>query len=154
MLNVGQPAPDFEAPLDDGTTFHLSDFRGKKNVVLYFYPKAGTAGCTKQACTFRDNYEAISGYNAVIVGVSTDTVDAQAGFKAEHDLGFPLVADPEKRVTRLYDALAMFGIIRARVTYVIDTDGVIRAAFRHDLAIGKHLDDVLEGLKAIEGAGV
>ncbi len=150
MLKAGQPAPDFEAPLDDGTTFRLSDFRGKKNVVLYFYPKAGTAGCTKQACTFRDNYEAVSAYNAVIVGVSTDTVDAQSDFKAQYNLGFPLVADPEKRVTKLYDALAMFGIIRARVTYVIDTEGIIRSAFRHDLAIDKHLVDVLEALKAIE----
>jgi peroxiredoxin Q/BCP len=154
MLNTGDQAPDFEATLDDGSTFRLSDYGGKQNVVLYFYPKAGTRGCTKQACTFRDNYEAVSAYNAMIVGVSVDSVADQAGFKAEHDLGFPLVADADKRVTKLYDAMGMFGIFRARATYVIDTAGVIRAAFRHDLAIDRHLDDVLAALKEIEGAAV
>ena len=151
-MKVGQVAPDFEATVDDGSTFRLSDYRGRQNVVLYFYPKAGTRGCTKQACTFRDNYDAIGAYNAVIVGVSADGVDAQAGFKAEHGLGFPLVADADKRVTKLYEAMGVFGIIRARATYVIDSAGVIRAAFRHDLAIDRHLDDVLVALREIEGA--
>jgi len=150
MLKVGTPAPDFEATLDDGSSFRLSDLRADKNVVLYFYPKSFSGGCTAQACSFRDNYDSISAYDAVIVGVSADAVDSQAAFKTRYELGFPLVADEDKRVSNLYGTIGSFGI-RARVTYIIDKQGVIRSAFRHDIAIGRHQEDVITALKGIQG---
>ena len=93
MLKIGTQAPDFETTLDDGTPFRLSGLLGSKNLVLYFYPADFTAGCTSQACSFRDNYDTIQAYDAIIVGVSKDSSEKHGAFRAEHGLGFPLIAD-------------------------------------------------------------
>jgi peroxiredoxin Q/BCP len=151
MLRAGDIAPDFTAPLDDGSTFRLSDYRGRKNVVLYFYPAAFSGGCTAQACSIRDSYDAVGRNDAVLFGVSADSAQRQADFREKHHLPFPMITDPDKRLLRLYDTLA-FGVIRLRVTYVIDKAGIIRAAFRHDLRIGRHVPDILAALAAIEPA--
>jgi peroxiredoxin Q/BCP len=151
MLKAGTPAPDFTATLDDGSEFHLASFRGSKNVVLYFYPKDFTAGCTKEACAFRDNYDEIGQHNAIIVGISADDQASHEGFRTKHGLPFQLIADPERRVIGLYDARGMLGMT-ARVTYVIDTEGVIRAALRHELLIGRHVPSVVRALEEIEAA--
>ncbi len=151
MLKEGTPAPDFEAKLDNDAPFRLADYRGKKNVVLYFYPKDFTSGCTKEACAFRDNYEEVEQHNAVVVGVSSDQADSHQAFREKHNLPFPLIPDPEKQVIKLYDAGGFLGFITARVTYVIDKEGVIRAAFRHDFSISRHLTGVIEALRSIEG---
>ena len=97
MLPAGSPAPDFMARLDDGSEFSLASQRGVKNVVLYFYPKDGTTGCTAEACSFRDNYAAIAAYDAIIIGVSGDTEASHREFKHEYDLSFPLIAGPRFR---------------------------------------------------------
>lgn len=152
MLKAGTPAPDFEAPLGDGGTFRLADHHGAENVVLYFYPKDFTPGCTREACSFRDNYDQIKAFGAIIVGVSADSGDSHAAFRERHGLPFPLIADPQRAIIRLYDADGIFGITTARVTYVIDRESVIRAALRHDLAIGRHLPEVLASLREIESA--
>ena len=147
MLTVGSQAPDFTAALDNGTTFHLADYRGVKNVILYFYPKDFTAGCTKEACGFRDNYEAINAYDAIIVGVSGDSESSHSAFREKHTLPFPLIADPEKELLSKYDARGgLLAFMPPRVTYVIDKDGVIRAAMRHDILIGRHVSEVVEAL--------
>lgn len=151
MLKEGTPAPEFEAPLDNGETLRLADLRGKQNLVLYFYPKDFTMGCTREACSFRDNYDEVTKFDAKLVGVSTDSIDSHQRFREQHGLPFPLIADPDKTLVRLFDAEGLFGIMTARVTYVIDKQGIIRDAFRHDLAIGRHLEDVLDALRAIEG---
>lgn len=151
MLKAGTPAPDFTATLDDGSEFDLAGFRGSKNVVLYFYPKDFTAGCTKEACAFRDNYDEIGQHNAIIVGVSADDEASHEGFREKHGLPFQLIADPEKRVIDLYDARGMFGMT-ARVTYVIDAEGTIRAALRHELLIGRHVPAVVKALEEIEAS--
>ena len=150
MLKEGTAAPDFEGTLDDGSTFRLADYKGRKNVVLYFYPKDFTPGCTREACSFRDESETLEGHDAVVVGVSTDTAESHKSFKEQHKLPFPLVADPDKRIIKLYEAQGLLGMITARVTYVIDKEGTIRRAFRHDLNIGKHLKDTLSALEAVE----
>ena len=152
MLREGTPAPDFEGALDDGSTFRLSELRGHKNVVLYFYPKDFTPGCTREACAFRDNYSDVEQHDAIIAGVSTDSVGSHQRFREHHELPFPLIADPEKRIVRLYDADGFLGITTARVTYVIDKEGVIRAALRHDFAVARHLPEVLDALESIQGA--
>lgn len=150
MLKVGDTAPDFETVLEDGTPFRLSDLRGDKNVVLYFYPADFTGGCTAEACRFRDNYETVMRYDAVIIGVSQDTQESHIRFREQHSLGFPLIADQDKRIANLYEATGSFLGIRPRVTYVIDKRGVVRAAFRHDIAIGRHLSDTLEALEELQ----
>ena len=150
MLKEGTAAPDFEAMLDSGEQFRLSGHRGSKNVVLYFYPKDFTPGCTREACSFRDNYSAVEQHDAVIVGVSNDSAESHKRFKDTHNLPFPLAADPDKRIIGLYDAVGFLGLTTARVTYVIDKEGVIRKAFRHDLAISRHLDDTLDALRSIQ----
>jgi peroxiredoxin Q/BCP len=149
MLDPDIEAPDFQATLDDGMPFRLSAYRGK-NVVLYFYPRAFSGGCTAQACAFRDNYDALSHYDALIFGVSPDPADRQTAFRDRHELPFPMIPDPDKRILRLYDTLAFGGFVRLRVTYVIDRQGVIRAAIKHDLRIGQHVPDILDALEAIE----
>jgi len=150
MLKAGQNAPEFEAELDDGSTIRLKDYRGEKNVVLYFYPADFSAGCTAQACSFRDSYAAIAGYDAIIAGVSRDSAQSHRDFKAKHHLPYPIITDPEGRLEQLYDVKTSLPLIRPRVTYVIDKAGVIRSALRHDIAIGRHLRYTLDALEAIK----
>ncbi len=150
MLKEGTQAPEFEGEADDGSTFRLADYRGKKNVVLYFYPKDFTPGCTREACNFRDESETMEKHDAIVVGVSSDTTESHSSFKEQHKLTFPLIADPDKRIIKTYQAQGLLGLITARVTYIIDKQGVIRKSFRHDLGIGKHLSDTLAALEAVE----
>ena len=150
MLKVGTQAPDFTATLDDGSTFTLSAYRGQKHVVLYFYPKDFTPGCTAQACSFRDNYGAITAHDAVIVGVSGDGGESHASFKERHDLPFPLIADPDRKVQDLYDAKGWIPWMPPRVTYVMDREGIIRAAIRHDFRVKEHVPGVIAALEALE----
>lgn len=152
MLRPGTPAPQFTAPLEDGSTFDLSAFRGNQHVVLYFYPKDFTAGCTAQACAFRDNYGLIGRYNAVLFGISGDGKDSHTRFKERHELPFPLIADPGRKVHRLYEVTGLLPFITPRITYVIDKEGIIRAAIRHDIRVTEHVPDVVEALKTLEPA--
>jgi thioredoxin-dependent peroxiredoxin len=152
MLAVGSKAPDFSASLDDGSVFNLEDYRGKKNVVLYFYPKDFTSGCTKEACSFRDNYYQIAAFDAIIVGVSADAADRHTSFREKHNLPFPLIADPRRELIARYDVKGMLSFIPPRVTYVIDKQGIIRSAIRHDIQIGRHVDEVIEALRGMEPA--
>lgn len=142
-------APVFSGRLDDGTEFRLADYAGKANVVLYFYPKDETMGCTREACAFRDSYDAIKKRDAVLVGVSSDSAESHRSFKEKHSLPFPLIADPNKEIIKAYDALGGLGFLPTkRVTYLIDKKGIVRGIFRHELAINKHRDDVLRWLEA------
>jgi len=122
---VGSPAPDFELPADDGQTVRLSDYRGQR-VVLYFYPKDDTPGCTTQACGFRDNYPAITEANAVVLGVSPDGVKSHVKFKSKFNLPFRLLADEEHKVAELY------GVWREKSNYGKTYMGIIRSHFLID----------------------
>lgn len=152
MLKPGSVAPSFTATLEDGSPFDLAAFRGKQHVVLYFYPKDFTAGCTAQACAFRDNYSQIGEYGAVLFGISGDGEDSHTRFKERHSLPFPLIADPGRAVHRLYEVQGLLPFITPRITYVIDKAGVIRAAIRHDIRVTEHVPDVVEALKKLEPA--
>lgn len=156
MLKVGTRAPQIEGVLDDGSRFSLDEALGTQNLVLYFYPKDFTGGCTRQACSFRDNFAEITARGALLIGVSSDDEASHAAFREAHDLPFPLLADPGGRIIDLYDARGPFGLGKARITYVIDRKGVIRAAIRHDLVVGKHVPEVIDALEEIgasEAAG-
>ena len=132
---VGQPAPDFEVLTDSGETVHLSDYRGQR-VVLYFYPKADTPGCTTQSCAYRDSYSLFATKNAIILGVSADTVEEQAAFKAKYSLPFTLLADTDKAIINAYGIWQTYtnaqgdertGIRRS--SFIIDENGVISGVF-------------------------
>ena len=152
MLKPGVVAPQFTATLEDGSAFDLAAFRGKQHVVLYFYPKDFTAGCTAQACAFRDNYSEIGRYGAVLFGISGDGEASHTRFKQRHELPFPLIADAGRSVHRLYEVQGLLPFITPRITYVIDKEGVIRAAIRHDIRVTEHVPDVVEALKKLEPA--
>lgn len=129
MLEVNQPAPDFTLPTTSGKPFRLSDQRGR-NVVLYFYPKDDTPGCTTQACSFRDQYEEFLDLGAEVVGVSSDSETSHQAFARKHKLPFPLLADEKGEVRKLYEVpRAMLGLIPGRVTFLIDKEGIIRYIF-------------------------
>ena len=135
MLEIGTPAPDFTLPDQDGIARSLSDYRGSK-VILYFYPKDMTAGCTKQACAFGELFPQFREKGAVVLGVSKDTVASHKRFEEKHGLPFTLLSDPEMRVIEAYGALQV-GTTKAgnvsrrtiRSTYLIDEEGVITRAF-------------------------
>lgn len=145
MLKIGTPAPDFEAVTHEGRRLRLSDFRGKKSVVLFFYPRDFTSVCTKQVCMFRDVRDELASDDVEILGVSTDGESKHAEFSKAHGLGFPLLADPDGAIGKRYKALSglrsLLGM-NARVTYVIDEEGIIRGAVRSELNVQKHLDEV------------
>ena len=134
MLETGTKAPDFTLPDQDGVLHSLSDYLGKK-VVLYFYPKDNTSGCTKQACNFMELMPHFSENNAVVLGVSKDSVASHKKFQEKFNLNFTLLADTEKEVIKLYDVWQeknMYGKITmgvVRTTYLIDEDGIITKAF-------------------------
>jgi len=151
MLNVGDLAPEFTARTDEGTTVSLKDFSGKK-VVLYFYPKDDTAGCTREACSFRDHYDAVAGWGAVILGVSADGVESHDAFKRKFSLPFPLLADPDKMIITAYgvwkertasDGRTFMGI--ERTTFIIDERGRITKIFPK-VKVDGHTDEVLAAL--------
>lgn len=149
-LSVGDPAPDIDLLTERGERFRLSDLRGKK-VVLYFYPKASTPGCTIEACQFRDASGQFSGRNAVIVGVSPDTPAAQQKFKTNRNLPFTLLADVDKTAAQAYGVWTQKSFMGKkfmgveRSTFVIGEDGRIEKIFRKVKATG-HAAQVLEAL--------
>jgi thioredoxin-dependent peroxiredoxin len=128
-LKAGDPAPLFTATMQDGSEFKLADRKGQWTV-LFFYPKAGTPGCTKQACAFRDSIKVIRAEGAEVYGISTDTVESQANFHKEHHLAFPLIADPEGTVTELYGAKWPILTMSKRWTFIIDPSLTIRQVQR------------------------
>lgn len=151
MLKVGDIAPDFECQTTDGRALRLSDLRGRR-VVLYFFPKAFTPGCTFETRRFRDNYPDVAALGAEVIGISVDEHSTQCDFAKAEELSFPLVADAERDISRAYDALWPVIAIDKRVTYVIDPEGRIEAVFRHEFQVSRHLDDVVQHLKRVRGA--
>ena len=125
-LVVGTKAPAFEAQDQNGKTVKLSDFAGKQNVVLYFYPKDDTPGCTKEACSLRDGHGAILATGSVVLGVSGDDVKSKKAFAEKYHLPFSILADPDKKILEAYGVkMALIGLAR-RVTFIIDKTGTIR----------------------------
>ncbi|WP_017328143.1 peroxiredoxin [Synechococcus sp. PCC 7336] len=141
-LSVGTPAPAFTVKDTNGNSVSLSDFAGK-TVVLYFYPKDDTPGCTKEACSFRDNYSDYRGKDIVVLGVSLDDSDSHQAFTNKYGLPFPLLADTEGALTQAYDVDG--GGYAKRVTYVIDGDGQIIKVY-DSVKTDTHASDILADL--------
>jgi len=140
-VNVGDPAPDFTLTSQTGEPVTLSQFRGKKNVVLYFYPKDETRGCTREACTFRDSFELFTDLGAEVIGVSADTVESHKSFAAHYNLPFTLLSDQDNAVRKTYGAGSSIGFIPGRVTFVIDKKGIVRHVFSSQLQPEKHVEE-------------
>ncbi len=155
MPREGEPAPAVQLPAafagkisdkKDGEALSLQDFQGKKNVVLYFYPKAMTRGCTIESCGFRDINEKFAKLDTVVIGISTDAVDAQKQFIAKEHLNFPLLADPEKQIAKRFGVLNEQHGVANRVTFVIDKHGNIAKVFDRVNPQG-HPEEVLKFVK-------
>lgn len=150
-VEVGKEAPDFTLENQDGEQVSLSQYRGK-NVVLYFYPKDMTPGCTTQACDFRDNYEAFNELNTVVLGVSPDPIERHQKFIDKHDLPFPLLADTENEVANMYGVWKLkkmfgkefYGIERS--TFIIDDEGVLQKEWRR-VRVKGHIEETLNYVK-------
>ena len=147
-VKAGDKAPDFEGPTSDGSKLGLKDFVGKKNVVLYFYPKDDTPGCTKEACSFRDNLQSVRKMGAEIIGVSLDSVESHKKFATKYKLPFPLISDKEKRIANAYGVLKETGTSASRVTFIIDKTGKIVKVFPK-VDITKHTEEVVAALKTL-----
>jgi peroxiredoxin Q/BCP len=151
-LREGEEAPEFTARLSTGEQVSLSDYRGKKNVVLFFYPKDFTAGCTKEVCSFRDNYDEIRKLDAILLGVSSDEDTTHTAFIQQNQLPFPLISDQSRTLCKAYGTTRLGGLfgLQKRVTYVIDKHGKIRGVAHHEYAIDRHLEDVLTALRKLQ----
>jgi peroxiredoxin Q/BCP len=149
-VKIGDKAPDFTLPSQMGDNVTLSEYFGKKNVVLYFYPKDETRGCTREACEFRDRYDVFTGLGAEVLGVSSDTLESHKSFATHHGLPFLLLSDEGGKVRKLYGVPSSMGIIPGRVTYIIDKQGVVRHIFNSQFKPEKHIEEALKVLKELE----
>ena len=149
-IKVGDRAPDFELPAETGEKVRLSDFLGKKTVVLYFYPKDFSPGCTKEACAFRDSYELFKDAGAEVIGVSSDTEDSHSKFSIKLRLPFKLLSDEGGRVGRLYGVPSSLRMIPGRVTYVIDSQGIVRYIFNSQVNPEKHMEESLRIVRSVQ----
>jgi peroxiredoxin Q/BCP len=151
---VGKPAPDFKLPATGGQTLSLSDFRGK-NVVLYFYPKDSTPGCTREGQAFRDLYDEFTALDTIILGVSRDGVKAHENFKAKQSFPFDLLSDKEELACKAFDVIKLkknygreyMGVERS--TFLIDKEGIVRNEWRK-VKVAGHAEEVLAAVKALQ----
>ena len=149
-VGVGDLAPGFTLPSQSGEEVSLKDFLGKKRaIVLFFYPKDDTPGCTKEACSFRDGYEQFEKLEAEVIGVSSDSTKSHQRFAQRHGLPFVLLSDEEGEVRKLYGVPNTLGLFPGRVTYVIDNKGVVRHVFSSQLGVTKHVEEALVALESI-----
>ena len=144
-VQPGDQAPDFEGSTGDGKILGLKDFAGK-NIVLYFYPKDDTPGCTKEACSFRDNIQPIRSLGAEVIGVSVDSAESHKKFSTKYKLSFPLISDKQKRIAKAYGVLKDLGVSTRRVTFLIDKNGKIAKIFPK-VDVSTHTEEVVAALK-------
>jgi peroxiredoxin Q/BCP len=152
-VQVGDPAPDFTLASADGTPVSLSDFRGKSEVVLFFYPKDNSPVCAAEACSFRDSYEAFRDVGAEVIGVSADSTGSHKMFAERHRLPFRLLSDPDGALRARFNVPKTLGLIPGRVTYLIDREGVVRHIFSSQFQPAKHVEEALRVLKTLRGQG-
>ena len=149
-IRVGYEAPDVTLISSSGNKVTLKDYIGKKNIVLYFYPKDNTPGCTKEACAFRDNYESFREMGAEVIGVSSDSLETHQEFVKKHNLPFILLSDEEKKIRKRFNVPSTLGLIDGRVTYIIDKKGGIQHIFSSQFKPIKHIAEALDALKKLE----
>jgi peroxiredoxin Q/BCP len=151
-VKVGDPAPDFSLTSSDGRTITLGDYRGKSEVVLFFYPKDDSPACTAEACSFRDSHEDFLEAGAVVIGVSSDSTGDHRAFAGKHRLPFPLLTDAQGALRKLYGVPKTLGLIPGRVTYLIDREGIVRHISSAQLRPLSHIKEALKALGEIRTA--
>ncbi len=148
-IKEGDTAPDFTLEAQDGRTVSLHDYRGSRNVVVYFYPKDFTMGCTTEAKTFGLNYDQVKGLDAEVIGISSDPADSHSRFASECGVKFPLLSDRDGKVRALYGVKSSLGILPGRITFVIDKQGVVRSVFSSQTNPKGHVSQALEVLSRL-----
>ncbi len=148
-VKVGDVAPDFTLLSQTGNMVSLKNFLGKRGIVLYFYPKDNTPGCTTEACSFRDSYEVFKDAGADVVGVSSDIPESHQQFAKQHHLPFTLLSDTNGDIRKLYGVPTTFGLLPGRVTYIIDKQGVVRHIFSSQFTPEKHITEALKTLQTM-----
>ena len=149
-IQSGDTAPDFTLPSQSGEPVRLGDRLGQRVVVLYFYPKDNTPGCTAEACAFRDSYGVFTEAGAEVIGISSDSAARHAAFAGQHQLPFTLLSDQGGKIRKLYGVPAVLGLLPGRVTYVIDRQGTVRHVFGSMTSIGQHVSDALEIVRQLQ----
>jgi peroxiredoxin Q/BCP len=148
-LKIGDTAPDFSLVDEHGLPVSLKDYLGKKTVVLYFYPKDFTPGCTTEACSFRDDHKLYQDKGAVVIGVSLDSVESHLKFSEKYDLPFAILSDRNKEAAKAYGALGIGGLLTKRVTFIIDKNGKITHIFPK-VDVQHHSEEVLKALQELK----
>jgi thioredoxin-dependent peroxiredoxin len=148
-VKAGEKAPDFTLRAHDGRVVSLHDYAGSKNVVLYFYPKDFTMGCTVETKAFSENYDGVLGLGAEVLGVSSDPAESHVSFARKCGAKFPLLSDDGGKVRDAYGAKSSFGLMPGRATFVIDKKGVVRHVFSSQLRPREHIAQAIEALRAL-----
>ena len=151
-IKVGDQAPDFKLEAESGSTVTLSQFRGVKPVVVYFYPKDDTPGCTTESCAFRDNCEDFQAAGAEVIGISSDSVNSHQRFASKYNLPFHLLSDADSKTRQSYGVPATLGLLPGRVTYVIDKAGIVRHVFNSQFNPKAHVKEALDILRSLQSA--
>jgi len=147
-IKVGDRVPDFSLPSQTGTTVNISDLIGKKSLVIYFYPKDDTPGCTAESCAFRDSYEVFTDAGAEVIGISADSPQSHQQFAQKYNLPFTLLSDSDNRVRKLFGVPATLFVLPGRVTYIIDKEGIVRHIFDSMLDFKAHVTESLNTSKS------
>ena len=147
-IQIGDKCPNFSLPNQTGEKITISDYLGKQKLVLFFYPKDDTPGCTKEACEFRDRYSEFLELGCVVFGISSDSESSHIGFIQKHSLPYSLLADKDKTVRKLFGVPGnLFGLIPGRVTYIIDENGIVIGIFNSQLDPIGHIDAAINLLQ-------
>ena len=150
MLEINSKSPSFIALDENKNQIDFNDYLGKKSIVLFFYPKDHTPGCTKEACTFRDHYEQFANLNCEVFGISSDGLNSHSSFKEKYNLPFKLLSDPKGELRKLFKVPAsLFGLIPGRVSYVIDKKGIVKGTFNSQLNPVSHVSKTLKCIKEL-----
>jgi peroxiredoxin Q/BCP len=150
-IKPGDKIPSFTLPDQDGALFDIGTLLGKKKMVIFFYPKDDSPGCTKEACYFRDLYEVFSEADAVITGISGQSVESHKKFAEKHRLTYTLLSDKDNRIRKLLGVPAnLFGLLPGRVTYIIDREGRVAHIFNSQMQTERHVDEALKILKELK----
>ena len=150
-IQIGDKCPSFSLPNQRGETINIDDLIGEKLLVIYFYPKDETGGCTAEACSFRDNYEDFSAMGCEVIGISSDSISSHERFASNHRLNFSLLADTEKKVRKQFGVpSSLLGLIAGRVTYIIDKKGTIQGVFNSMTDPLGHIAHALETVRALQ----
>jgi len=150
MLKIGEKAPLFSGKDQDGNEIKLDDYLGKKNIILFFYPKDDSSVCTAEACSFRDNYEKFRNLDTEIIGINQASVASHKNFAEKYRLTFPIINDEENKIRKLYKVPNKFFVLAGRVTYVIDKQGLIKHAINNMFDGEVHITETLKSLKEKE----